>query len=260
MLEGMNRISRAKKASTLPRGHQWIAWRWNSQFWPRVIMAVKTLGETGVSTALDLLLLLSQKTGVEMRANSLRNVVYGALADEQVAHTMVDQFSVRLSGLGGFFTMNVLQLTDYGKELCRALGVEPVESDWEKIIRLHRGEEQVVHGGAVLFAAYQARLRGWKAEVMPFDPQETPWFQPDLKVTDPEGWFYYCEVETRSRDNPDKWARMRQANLIVPTPTTRHWMVQRLKDMGIPGRAADLRTLAQQAKAGDLSRFWLEKW
>jgi len=156
--------------------------------------------------------------------------------------------------------MNVLQLTDYGKELCRVLGVEPVESDWEKIIRLHRGEEQVVHGGAVLFAAYQARLRGWKAEVMPFDPQETPWFQPDLKVTDPEGWFYYCEVETHSRDNPDKWVRMRQANLIVPTPTTRQWMVRRLKDMGVPGRATDLRTLAQQAKAGDLSRFWLEKW
>lgn len=30
--------------------------------------------------------------------------------------------------------------------------------------------------------------------------------------------------------------------------------------MGIPGRAADLRTLGQQAKAGDLTRFWLEKW
>ena len=252
--------SRAKKAKLLPYGHQWIAWRWNGQFWPRIVMAVKTLGETGVSTALDLLLLLSQKTGVKPRANSLRNVVYGALADEQVTYKMVDQFSVRLSGLGGFFTMNVLQLTDYGKELCRVLGVQPVESDWEKVVRLHKGEEQVIHGGAVLFAAYQARLRGWKAEVMPFNPQETPWFQPDLKLTDLEGQFYYCEVETHSRSNPDKWARMRDVNLIVPTPEARMWMVRRMKEMGIPGRAADLRTLAQQAKAGNLSRFWLEKW
>lgn len=256
----MSRMTGDKIARTLPRGHQWIARRWNGQFWPRVVLAVITLAETGVSTALDLLLLLSQKTGVKPRANSLRNVVYGALADEQVAHRMVDQFSVRLSGLGGFFRMNILQLTDYGKDLCRALGVEPVESDWEKILRLHRGEEQAAHGGAVLFAAYHARLRGWGAEVMPFDPQQTPWFQPDLKLTDPVSWFYYCEVETHSRDNPDKWARMRQANLIVPTSTVRHWMVQRLKDMGIPGRATDLRTLAQQAKAGDLSHFWLEKW
>ena len=255
----MSRISRAKKASTLPRGHQWIAWRWNSQFWPRVIMALKTLAETGVSTALDLLLLLSKKTSVSPRANSLRNVVYGALADEQVPHRMVENKTIMLP-FNAVVKLRVLYLTDYGKDLCRALGVEPVESDWEKIVRLHNGEAQSQHAALVLMAAYQARLRGWKAEVMPFDPQETPWFQPDLKVTDPEGWFYYCEVETRSRDNPDKWARMRQANLIVPTPTTRHWMVRRLKDMGIPGRATDLRTLAQQARAGDLSRFWLEKW
>jgi len=156
--------------------------------------------------------------------------------------------------------LRVLYLTDYGKDLCRALGVEPVESDWEKIVRLHNGEEQTRHAALVLMAAYQARLRGWKTEVMPFDPQETPWFQPDLKVTDPEGRFYYCEVETHSRGNPDKWARMRQANLIVPMPSTRQWLVRRLKDMGLPGRATDLRTLAQQAKAGDLSQFWLEKW
>jgi len=172
---------------------------------------------------------------------------------------MVDYFTIKLSGTAPA-RLSVLQLTDYGKDLCRALGVEPVESDWEKIVRLYKGEVQDAHAGLVLMAAYQARLRGWKAEVVPFNPQETPWFQPDLKVTDPEGWFYYCEVETHSRNNPGKWERMRQVNLIAPMPVTRQWMVQRLKAMGIPGRATDLRTLAQQARAGDLSRFWLEKW
>lgn len=251
--------SRAKKAKLLPYGHQWIAWRWNGQFWPRIVMAVKTLGETGVSTALDLLLLLSQKTGVKPRANSLRNVVYGALADNLVPHKMTEQKLLKMASDVNV-KLQVVYLTDYGKDLCRALGVEPVESDWEKIVRLHHGEEQNLHSGMTLFAAYQARLRGWKAEVMPFNPQETPWFQPDLKLTDLEGQFYYCEVETHSRSNPDKWARMRDVNLIVPTPEARMWMVRRMKEMGIPGRAADLRTLAQQAKAGNLSRFWLEKW
>jgi len=255
----MSRISRAKRAKTLPYGHQWIAWRWRGQFWPRIILAVKLLAETGVSTALDLLLLLSRETGAAPRSNSLRNVVYGALADDQVVHRMVDYFTIRLSGTTPA-RLSVLQLTDYGKDLCRALGVEPVESDWEKIVRLHKGEVQTFHAALILRSAHQARLRGWKAEVVPFDPQETPWFQPDLKVTDPEGWFYYCEVETHSRGKPHKWARMREVNLIVNTPLARHWMVQRLKDMGIPGRAADLRTLAQQAKAGDLSQFWMEKW
>ena len=138
-----------------------------------MILAATTLAETGVSTALDLLLLLSRKTGVKPRANSLRNVVYGALADEQVAHQMVENKTITLP-FNVAVRLRVMYLTDYGKDLCRALGVEPVESDWEKIVRLHRGEEQVAHGGAVLFAAYQARLRGWKAEVMPFNPQETP--------------------------------------------------------------------------------------
>lgn len=156
--------------------------------------------------------------------------------------------------------IRVIALTDYGKSLARALGVEPVESDWEKIIRLHQGEVQRRHAALVLLAAYQARLRGWKAEVMPFDPQETPWFQPDLKLTDPEGWFYYCEVETRSRVKPHKWARMREVNLIVPSPIVREHMTRRLREAGIPGRAADILTLAQEAKAGDLSRFWLERW
>jgi len=59
----MSRISRAKRAKTLPYGHRWIAWRWRGQFWPRIILAVKLLAETGVSTALDLLLLLSRETG-----------------------------------------------------------------------------------------------------------------------------------------------------------------------------------------------------
>ena len=56
---------------------------------------------------------------------------------------------------------------------------------------------------------------------MPFDPRAASWFQPDLKLTDPEGWFYYTEVETRSRGNPEKWGRMRQVNLIVPAPENR---------------------------------------
>lgn len=248
-----------KKVELLPIGHQWIGWRWRVDHWQRILMAVTLLAETGVSTALDLLWLMSKKTGASPNAHSLRRLVYQTLADKQVAHDIVENYTLKLP-IAGMFRLRVMQLSDYGKSLARALGVEPVESDWEKIVRLHKGETQEQHAALVLLAAYQARLRGWKAEVMPFDPQETPWFQPDLKLTDTEGWFYYCEVETHSRDNPDKWARMRQVNLIVPSPEARKWMVNRIRDMGIPGRAADLRTLAQQAKAGELSRFWLEKW
>ncbi len=232
----------------LPEGFRRLEWAYRRPRWKRMVQIVLLMAETGVSTALDIMRLLE--------------------LDKKSTHIVLDSMLDLLDPLieskvlfaGGKGRLRVINLTDYGEALARALGVEPVESDWEKIVRLHKGEVQTFHAALVLMAAYQARLRGWKAEVMPFNPQETPWFQPDLKLTDPEGWFYYCEVETRSRVKPAKWARMRQVNLIVPTPVTREWMVERLKAMGIPGRATDLRTLAQQAKAGDLSHFWLEKW
>lgn len=222
-------------------------------------MAVRLLAETGVSTAQDLTRLLAEKTGASPKARSLRRLVYETFADEQVAHVIVENRTLALPGTAKF-RLRVLWLSEYGKTLAHDLGVEPVESDWEKLVRLHRGETQEVHAAMVLMAAYQARLRGWAVEVMPFDPQETPWFQPDLKLTDPDGWVYYCEAETHSRVNPEKWARMRQVNLIMPTPNARLWVVRRIQNMGIPGRATDLRTLAQQAKAGNLNSFWLEKW
>jgi len=233
---------------SLPEGFRRIEWAYRRPRWRRMTQIVLLLAEEGVSTASELIRLL----GVDKKA---LHIALDSMLD--LLDPLIESQVVSVGSLG---RMRVVNLTDYGKALARALGVEPVESDWEKIVRLHNGEMQTRHAALVLLAAYQARLRGWKAEVMPFDPQETPWFQPDLKLTDPEGWFYYAEVETRSRVKPKKWARMRQVNLIVPSPAVRKWMVNRIRDMGIPGRAADLRTLAQQAKAGELTGFWLEKW
>jgi len=246
----MNEIefSRIAVPEILPDGFRRLEWAYRRPRWQRMVAITLLMAQTGISTAQELVRLTS------LDKKSL-HIVLDSMLD--LLEPLIES---RLIHAGGRGQIRVVVLTDYAKNLCQALGVEPVESDWEKILRLHNGEVQTFHAALVLMTAYQARLRGWKAEVMPFDPQETPWFQPDLKVTDLERWFYYCEVETRSRVKPKKWARMREVNLIVPTPTTRLWMVRRLKDMGIPGRATDLRTLAQQAKAGDLSRFWLEKW
>ncbi len=233
---------------TLPEGFRRLEWAYRRPRWRRMTQIVLLLATEGVSTASELIRLL----GVDKKALHIALDCMLNLLDPLIESQVVS--------VGSLGRMRVVNLTDYGKSLARALGVEPVESDWEKVVRLHNGEVQTRHAALVLMAAYQARLRGWKAEVMPFDPQETPWFQPDLKLTEPEGWFYYAEVETRSRVKPKKWARMRQVNLIVPSPAVRKWMAQRIKTMGIPGRATDLRTLAQQAKAGELTGFWLEKW
>ncbi|MEP0806578.1 MAG: hypothetical protein HRF47_13915 [Chloroflexota bacterium] len=233
---------------TLPEGFRRIEWAFRRPRWQRMVMIVLLLAGDGVSTAAEIQRLLAlDRKSVHIALDSMLDLLDPLIVS-------------RVVSIGSLGRMRIVSLTDYGKALARALGVEPVESDWEKLIRLHQGGMQEKHAALVLMAAYQARLRGWTAEVVPFNPQETPWFQPDLKLTDPEGWFYYCEVETRSRVKPRKWARMRQVNLIMPTPNARLWVARRIQNMGIPGRATDLRTLAQQAKAGNLNSFWLEKW
>lgn len=216
--------------------------------WQRLVRMVLVIATEGVSTAQEL-----------ARTMQLgKKQIYRVL--DSVKDLPESPLDSNLLYPGGKGRVRIVTLTDYGKRLARALGIEPVESDWEKIVRLHQGQEQTRHAALVLLAAYHARLRGWKAEVLPFDPQETPWFQPDLKITSPEGQFYYCEVETRSRVKPRKWARMRDVSLIVPTPAMRRYVTRRLKEKYIPGRATDLQTLMRQAKTGDLSQFWLERW
>ncbi len=221
---------------------------WAGQFrrdyWLRICLLVGAMAQTGFSTLLDLGLTLPQIPARALRrlGESLANC-QPPLAEK-----------VSLPSPGGR-QLTVLTLTEDGNNLAKALGMEPVRSDWKKIVDLHQGKEQKRHAALVLLIAHQARLRGWQAEVMPFNPSETPWFQPDLKLTDPQGWAFYTEVETRSRVKPRKWVRLREVNLAVPSSVVRRYMVQRLKAMGIPGKATDLQTLL-----GQETQLWAESW
>ena len=109
-------------------------------------------------------------------ADSLRRLVYKTFADEQMAHDTVENHTFKLPG--GAFRLRVLQLSDYGKTFARALGVEPVENDWEKIVRLHQGEVQEAHADLAVMAAYQERLRGWKARLCRSIRGQRPGFSP----------------------------------------------------------------------------------
>ncbi|WP_299030294.1 hypothetical protein [uncultured Thermanaerothrix sp.] len=90
-----------------------------------------------------------------------------------MAHDIVKNYTLKLPS--GAFRLRVLRLLiQYSKQWVQALGTELIESDWEKILQLDQGETQGHHAALVLLAAYQACLRGWKAEVVPFDLQATP--------------------------------------------------------------------------------------
>lgn len=225
------------------------------EYWRKVCMAIIVLARTGISTAPEIALTLAQHFGVATRSYSLLRLIYKTLADDNIVNKRVVKLDIAVR-------ITILQLTDYGKELARVLGVEPVESEYERILRLHDGENQPKHTAQVLFTAYQARLRGFDVKVMPFEiPDGKSGYQPDLTIAyRQEGLFYPVEVETHSRNKPEKWQGKWEANVVLPNPRVRQVVVQRLKNWGIHGKAADLQTLARQAKKGVLDYFWLELW
>jgi hypothetical protein len=227
--------------------------KYQRDYWQRVCIAVAVIAKTGYSAAPDLLDQLANLFYVTLQSNSINRLIYQTLPQDGLA----DKF---ILPLGPWAKLAVITLTDYGKDVARALGNEPVESDYERILRLHDGENQPAHTAQVLFTAYQARIRKMKVVVMPFEENDrTPWFRPDLSISD-ELHYYPVEVETHSRNNPKKWEYKREANVVLPTPSVRHAVVNRLKKMHVPGRATDLITLARYAKDYDLSYFWLERW
>ncbi len=90
---------------------------------------------------------------------------------------MVECFTIKLPGTAPV-KFSILQLTGCGKELCRALGVEPVESDWEKIVRLYKGEEQEGHAALVLMVAYQDACGAGMPRSCPSTHRKRPGFSP----------------------------------------------------------------------------------
>lgn len=240
----------SKSFVDLPHGWGRIAWKWRKDHWQRMMAIVYWMAQDGISTGVE----LRKRAGIGPNA---MGKIFTSL-QVGIPDPLVEVQTVRL----GLLALTIVNLTELGKRLGKALrnDVDPVESDWEKLARLHKADEQVKHAALVLFAAYQARLRGWKAEVVPFNPEETPWFQPDLKVTAPDGTSYYVEVETHVWARPEKWATKRSVNLVVQYPIQRKKMVQNFRDAGISGHATDLKTLAKAAASNDLSSFWLDTW
>lgn len=214
----------------------------------RLYTAIAQLASTGLSLRVELARLL----GIAPSSPAFKKLIKSLQF-----HDIIVSFNIPL-GISSNIT--IIQLTDYAKDRLSNYGISCVESDYERIVRLHDGENQPKHTAQVLFAAYQARLRGYTVKVMPFEMGDgRPWHQPDLTIKD-ENHVYSVEVETHSRNKPIKWTNKRVVNVVLPNPVVRQAVVTRLKNLHVPGRATDLQTLARNAKKGEIDYFWLERW
>lgn len=147
--------------------------------------------------------------------------------------------------------MGLIRLTEHGKDLARALGLEPVENDWERVIRRHQGEVQADHTGLLLAVERQARLRGYATLLVPEVDREG--FAPDLWI-ERDGVRLYVEVETAyRRRKPEKWlAAWRvqgHAAIVARTEQVLGRLIKDCQACGVPGIGTDVQRLYYEPDA-----------
>lgn len=166
----------------------------------------------------------------------------------------VEVHKTRLAGVHATW----LRINDLGRELLGFADIEPVESDWDRMERLHDPKgRQLRHTMQCLLAARLARGRGWQAELM---PAEQP--QIDLRLTPPGAEPIYVEVEARAPQRrfrrERKWQRLGRLQGFCAVITTRPRALLDLeREVHLTHRkrfvGTDLETLAQDP---DID-FWL---
>lgn len=203
----------------------------------RKLMALRLLA-AGVSVRLEIDTIISRREGLGMRTNSVRKpleeLVDSRLVATEVLH-MTTPFETSLA---------VCRLTEEGRHLCNALGWTVVDSESDRLTRLYLGENKKDHILAVLTFAMHARLRGWKADVL---PMVNGVIQPDVRVEKGED-TWYVGIES-NEFNLEKLKELAQLNngklaLCALNKHGREKLLDACIESGITGVSTDLFSLA----------------
>jgi hypothetical protein len=223
--------------------------------WRREALSLYLMATRGWSLRLEILTVVGRFAKVSPRSGSLKRIFVNGLS----ANGLVEGAVLSMNLSKGQTRLAVLRLTEEGKDLCRMLGWEPIESEWERLIRLHDGDRQEAHTAAVQAFAYHARRRSWRAEVLP--SVEGTKSQPDALV-EKDDERIYVEVEL-GEDKPAKWRNLAELQGFVAvcaaTADKRVRLVADCKLDGLKGMATDIETLIQES-GGIVGRLWDERW
>ncbi len=158
--------------------------------------------------------------------------------------------------------LSVMHLSEYGKELCRILGWTPIESDWERINRLHEGERSRDHTFGLLAFSMHARLRGWQVQLIPEVAGE---WQPDLHIQRQESGLY-VEVEMSEKENRAKWQHLAglqgKVALCAATRKQQAALTSDCKLLNLAGMATSIENLVAD-RITDIkpeTPLWEETW
>lgn len=226
--------------------------------WRKYFASVYMVGKYGLSAVTEMAALMSDALGtVKASSTSLRKIFdkmrdYGYFYGETLA----------VAGL----KIGLLRLTPEGAAMYKAVtGEEPVETEWERLERLHRGDEDTAHAAACLVFALQARWRGYQTTLLP-ELQETGKARPDF-VVEKDGERLAVEVELSQKDNIVKWRNLAALNggrvaFCAGTQARRERLTGDCKLAKIPGLAVDIERFKVRPYGEEehISPLWVEEW
>ena len=152
----------------------------------------------------------------------------------------------------------IIVLTELGRNVVREMNFDIVESEWERLMRLHGGERQQKHAAQVCLFTHYARKRGWTTQVC---PEVQPPADPDVLI-EKDGERIYVEVEAGS-GTPErrmkKWRNQRNlqgfAAICAPNESIRKMLVREARSNTKQGMATDFMWLRE-----DDHGLWAETW
>ena len=223
-------------------------------------MVLKGLAE-GLNVQVEIGRYVGDATGAQYRSGAVRRVFEaleesGLIVRQTLSMTVTGNMPTRLA---------VAQLTQEGQQMCRALGWQVVESEWERLLRLHEGEKQEEHVLSILLFAASARLRGWKVEVLPEVEGNA---RPDVRIQR-ENDRVYVEVETGTRLHEDnaKWRMNAALNggrvaLVARNVEERRVLAADCQHVADHGMATDVETLilVRLSEVSETTPLWAEVW
>jgi hypothetical protein len=230
--------------------------------WPRESLALAILGVTGWSMRLAVADTMSAVPGrARINPTGLRRA-FVALARrgfwiEQkvtlpgVHFPVADDDDDEADGDARQATTLVLvRLGDLGRDLLRACAVQPVASEWERLLAAGGRQAQSLHAGLACAFTYHARLRGWATAVLPGGEVVAQLGDEALSVWVAAG---DAGLEPDWDDLPGRIA------LVALTPADRDLLVAAARASGAEhGLATDLQTL--YAGQAECSPLWAIEW
>ncbi len=226
----------------------------------RRLLTLRVLAH-GLSVMVEVGRLVGAASNSDARSGSLRRAFDalerdGLIARQTLCMPVISNLPTRLV---------VARLSEDGIRLCQALGWQAVESEWERLLRLHEGERQEAHTLSILLFAASARLRGWSAEIL---PEVSGPARPDLRIArgDPS-WLVEVETGAREHDQNAKWRNLAalqdgRVGIVARNTVERRALIADCRNIAQHGAATDIETLIL-AKFGDLSPadpLWAEEW